>query len=202
MKSTENQRKESIASLCLMDKLLKKNVFKDPECTQLVLRTILKKDDIVIESVETEYEVITEAGVSVIYDILAKDTEGNYYNIEIPRNSARATPKHARFNSNVIDACIIDPAEDLHDFTDVYVIFIIENDMLGLGEPIYYKTTKIYGTDITCDDGSYALFVNQKIQDDTPLGKLMADFEQTDPSKFNYQVLAEKVRELKKTEIG
>lgn len=203
MKTTENQKEKSIASLCLKDEALKRNVFKNPECTQLVLRTIMGKDDIVIESVKTGYEVKTAGGATVRYDILARDTKGNYYDIEIPHSSSFAIPERARFYGNVIDACIINP-DDPDDLPDVYIIFIITDDILGLGRPVYYTVDSLGDEDrqiqVPVDFGKHTIYVNQKIQDDTPLGKLMADLEQTDPSEFNYQILADKVRELKENE--
>ena len=51
---------------------------------------------------------------------------------------------------------------------------------------------------INCND----IYVNSKIQDDTPLGKLMQDMYCTDPAKLNYKEFAPQMEFLKYSKEG
>ena len=46
-------------------------------------------------------------------------------------------------------------------------------------------------------DGTHIVYVNNKVQDDTPLGKLMQDFYCKDPARMHYSELAAKCGYLK-----
>ena len=46
-------------------------------------------------------------------------------------------------------------------------------------------------------DGTHIVYVNSKVQDDTPLGKLMQDFYCKDPARMHYSELAAKCGYLK-----
>ena len=46
-------------------------------------------------------------------------------------------------------------------------------------------------------DGSHIVYVNSKIQDDTPLGRLMHDFYCADPDEMYYKELSNKVKAIK-----
>ena len=49
------------------------------------------------------------------------------------------------------------------------------------------------------NDGSHIVYVNNSIQDDTPLGKLMHDFACAEPDKMFYEVFAKKNFALQKS---
>ena len=51
-------------------------------------------------------------------------------------------------------------------------------------------------------DGSHIVYVNASIVDDTPLGKLMHDFQCVQPEEMYYPVLAERAGAFKDTEKG
>ena len=82
------------------------------------------------------------------------------------------------------------------------MIFITEHDVLKKGLPLYHinRTVKEDGTDFV--DGSYIVYVNSNIRDDTPLGRLMHDFRCKDPSNMYYEKLATRVRYFKETKKG
>ena len=80
---------------------------------------------------------------------------------------------------------------------DDYVIFITENDVLDCGLPVYDIQRYISNNGKLFGDGSHIIYVNSKIQDDTPLGRLMQDFYCADPDKMHYKELADKVKIFK-----
>ena len=66
-----------IAQLRLMDDDFMSKCFEDNiECTELVIRVILGRDDIIVKSVHTQHQIKNLQGKSVILDIFAVDDNG------------------------------------------------------------------------------------------------------------------------------
>ncbi len=141
-------------------------------------------------------------GRSVILDILATDNAGRRFNIELQRSNEGAVAKRARYNASLIDADITLPGDRYEDLSEVYVIFITEKDVFKDGEPIYHVERTVRENGKLFRDGSYIIYVNAENQDDTPLGRLMQDFNCSDPNKMNYDILAKRARLFKETEKG
>lgn len=82
---------------------------------------------------------------------------------------------------------------------NLYIIFILEDDMFGKGEAVYKinKTIDIKDEDgnyLNFDDGCNIMYVNGAYRGNNPLGKLMHDFEEKNADKMYYDILADKVR--------
>ena len=75
-----------------------------PESVELVLRIILNKPDLCVLDVKVQYFIKNLLKRSVSLDVLATDTDGRKYNIEIQRSDKGAGAKRARYNSSMIDA--------------------------------------------------------------------------------------------------
>ena len=95
------------------------------------------------------------------------------------------------FSGMMVKACPSKPS-NYKDLEEVYVIFITENDVMGYYLPIYNIQRYIDENGKAFADGSHIIYVNSKIQDDTPLGRLMHDFYCADPNEMYYKELAEK----------
>lgn len=199
----EKQRKrylEYIKNFRLIDDTFMQRVFKDKECTQLLLRIILEKTDLVVITVDVEYDVHNLYGRSVRLDVHAIDSDGVEYDIEIQRSDKGAVVKRARYNSSMLDVDALKASEDFTKLPETYVIFITENDVLKRNLPIYHIDRVIRETGELFDDKAHIVYVNNEIKDDTPLGMLMYDFACTDPKDMHYKELAEKVRYYKDSE--
>ncbi len=69
--------KELVDRLTLLDDIYMKVFFKDsPECAEYVLRVILDKPDLLVKSVNTDYEIPSVGAKSVRLDVYAEDREG------------------------------------------------------------------------------------------------------------------------------
>ena len=73
---------ELIRGYRLIDNTFMSVVFADKECTRLLLRCILERDDLGILPIRTQEELRNLWGRSVRLDILATDVHGSLYNIE------------------------------------------------------------------------------------------------------------------------
>lgn len=193
---------EKIQNLRIIDDEFMRKVLEDKECTQLVLRIIMDKPDLEIKDMQVQFDMKNLQGRSLRLDVIAVDSAGTYYNIEIQRDSQGAGRKRARYHSSLLDANVLDSGEKFEKLPESYVIFITEKDVLGWGLPVYHVDRIILENGEEFKDGSHIIYVNSKVQDDTELGKLMQDFWCSSADEMNYEVLAGRVRYFKETEKG
>ena len=173
------------------------------EGAELLIKVILQRDDIKVDEVRTQKELKNIKGRSVWLDIYATDISGNKHDIEIQRDDRGANPKRARYLSSMVDADMLKEGEDFSDLRDNFVVFITENDVIGLNKPIYHIDSVIREPNMQFEDGRHIIYVNGSIRNkETALGRLMHDFYCTDAKDMCYKELAERVRDFKETEKG
>ena len=172
------------------------------ECTELVVRIVLNRDDLKIQQVHAQHQIKNLQGRSIILDIYAIDEQGKLYNIEIQRADKGADPKRARYHSSVMDSNTLNAKQTYTELPETYVIFITENDVLKKNLPIYHIDRVIRETGEYFEDEAHILYVNGAYQDETSLGILMKDFFCTNPEDMHYQVLYERTRHFKETKEG
>ncbi|MCM1330149.1 MAG: PD-(D/E)XK nuclease family transposase [Ruminococcus sp.] len=193
---------EKIMKLCLLDDDFMSVVFEKKELAEFLLRIIIEIPDLKVVYSKTQYNLKNLYGRSVRLDILAKDSEGKIYNIEVQRDDRFATPERARLNSSLIDASFSKRGKKVQTLPETYIIFITENDVLGDNQPIYRIDRRIEGSNRLFGDGAHIIYVNGENREDTALGHLMADFACKDPDKFYYKELADETRYYKHDEKG
>ena len=192
--------REWIRKFRLIDDEFMNVCFTDLRCVELVLRVILDKPDLIVESVKVQ-SLLKGPNRSVWLDIHARDSKGREYDIELQRDKRGANPRRARFHSAMLDIWSLKRRQGFRTLKDNYVVFITETDVLGHGLPLYTINRRIEETGTTFDDGSHIVYVNGAMRGgDTPLGKLMHDFFCERPEEMNYSVLAERARQLKEDE--
>ena len=171
---------------------------------QLLLNIILDRDDLTVTEVRAQKILKSLKGRDVWLDIYATDKEGVRYNVEVQRADKGAETKRARYHSSMIDADMLNPGDDFSALNENYVIFITENDVMGLNRPIYRIERHIEADGyLPFNDGEHIIYVNGSERvSDTALGKLMSDFFCTEADEMNYQELSDRVRFYKETEKG
>ncbi|MCM1061430.1 MAG: PD-(D/E)XK nuclease family transposase [Eubacterium sp.] len=202
-KHTENSEYiAKIMELCLLDDDFMTVVFEKKELAEFLLQIILEIPDLTVVYSKTQYNVKNLYGRSVRLDILAKDSKGKIYNIEVQRDDRFADPERARLNSSLIDANFSKKGKKEIKLPETYIIFITENDVLGGDLPIYHIERTIRESNSLFGDGAHIIYVNGENREDTALGHLMADFANKDPDKFYYKELADETRYYKHDEKG
>ena len=202
MKNKQEKNQQRLNRLRLLDDDFMNKAFEDSDCTELLLQVILNKADLNVQRVQTQVALQNLQGRSARLDILATDTQGNRYNVEVQRKDDGALPKRARYYSSMLDANITNPGEEFNDLPESYVIFITEKDVLQNGKPIYHIDRIVAETGRRFNDAAHIIYVNAQIQDETALGRLMHDFHCTNADDMHYSVLAERVRYFKENEKG
>ena len=194
---------ERIRNFRLMDDDFMTKCFEgDTACAELVLRIVLDKPDLMVTDVRTQVFVENLTDRSLRLDILATDSTGRKYNIEIQRADKGAGRKRARFHASMIDSGALEKKKDFEALPEAYVVFITERDVIGQGRPVYHVERCIMESGECFGDGSHILYVNGAYRDETPIGKLMHDFDCKDPAQMHYGVLADRVRFFKESKEG
>ena len=195
--------REIVQSLTLMDDIFMTAVFQNSlPCVDLVLQIILEKPNLRTTSVVTQDTLKNLHGHDVRLDIHAF-ADGQEFNIEIQRAKRGAEPRRARYHSSMMDANALPEGMDYKKLPESYVIFITEADVLGKGKPLYLIGRTIEGDGESFGDGSHIVYVNGSMVDtETPLGRLMHDFQCVQPEEMYYPVLAERAGMFKNTEKG
>ncbi len=94
------------------------------EATELLLKIILKKNDIIVVSVvgQREFQSPIVGGRNICLDILAKDSTGKYYNVEVQKKPEGAHIHRARFNSSMMDSRMLKAGQEFSE-NSVSVVF-------------------------------------------------------------------------------
>ena len=105
-KLNEERLKDILADLTLLDDIMMSQVFDNNlPAASLLLKVILRKNDIKVISVVGQKVLKSNeiGGRSIKLDILAEDSEGKSYNVEIQRSKGGADEHRARFHSCRLD---------------------------------------------------------------------------------------------------
>ena len=166
------------------------------------MRVILEDDKIKVRNVRIQSFIQNIYGHSSQLDILAQDSEGRYFNVEVQRSDEGAPARRARFYSSILDTHFLQPGKLYEELPDTYVIFITENDVLHDNLPLYNIRRRIDENAKCFEDGSRIIYVNSQRRDDTALGKLMQDLYCTEPKNLHYHEFAERMEFLKYSKEG
>ena len=196
-----NKRVEQIIdNLTLFDDDLMSMVFDgNIPATELLLRIILKREDITVISVvgQKELENPIVGGRNIKLDILAQEQQGKIFNVEVQRSNKGANEKRARFHSSMIDSRMLKAGQEFKELRDSYVVMITQKDYLGYGLPIYTINRYIEELGTVFQDGSHIIYVNGSYKGNDAIGKLISDFGCKNSKDMHYQELAESVKHFK-----
>ena len=202
---TQEELRHWLARLTLMDDEFLETCFRgNKEGAELLLKIILGNEALRVQRVTVQKAVPNLYGRKVRLDIFAVDGEGRLYDIEVQvGGKASDLIRRARMYSALMDAGQKVKGMNYGSLHETWVIFITDDDVLGLELPLYRIERQIVGTDRLFGDGSHIVFVNAAYRDvETPLGRLMHDLTCPDPDRMYYEVLAETVRYHKTDEKG
>ena len=193
-----------IQKLRLMDDLLMRVALDgNIPAVQLILRIVLSKPELIVTElfVQSDVKMLISRGVRL--DVKATDAHGGRYNIEIQRSDSGAHPKRARYHAALMDATFLKEGEDTDALTELWIIFITEQDYFRSGLPLYFiERTLTNVGNIPFQDDSHIVYVNGAYVGDDELGRLMSDFRTAEPERMHFKVLAESVRKAKSQEKG
>ena len=193
-----------VDGLTLFDDDLMSRVFdKNIEATELILRIILERDIKVIRvDGQDELKNHEVGGRNITLDVHALEENGEEIDIEVQGNAAGANVKRARYHSSMLDSRMLRERQDFKKIKNSYVIFIYRHDKYKKGLPLYHIDRYVKETGELFDDGSHIIYVNGSYKGNDEIGRLMADFHQTNSEHMHYMTLAQSVKHYKETEEG
>ena len=201
-------RRETLRRLAMLrpiDDIFMYQMFKDNiPLTELLLRRTIGVESISVQSVDVQYDLDLRAAGSrsLRLDVLARDADGNSYNVEVQRDDRGASPQRARYHIGAIDVSASGPGMDFAEMPRTYVIFITEHDIYRMGDPVYRFDRVNLKTGEPFGDGSHIIYVNGGYRADDLIGDLMHDFMCADPSEMRIPLMAERASRLKCTGKG
>ena len=194
--------KETIKNLTVMSDILARNVFKDKNACEYVLRIILEDKELTVIDNETQMDFRNMHGRGVVLDCVAKDGSGRVFNVEIQQDDEGAHPKRARYHLGMMDSNVLDTGKNFDKLPETYVIFVTLKDALGCGLPIAHIDRIIRENGKEFGDEEHFIYVDSSKNDGGELGRLMHDFRVKEVKEMQAGALADRVHELKETEKG
>ena len=193
-----------VDGLTLFDDDLMSRVFdKNIEATELILRIILERDiKVICVDGQDELKNHEVGGRNITLDVHALEENGEEIDIEVQGNAAGANVKRARYHSSMVDSRMLRERQDFKKIKNSYVIFIYRHDKYKKGLPLYHIDRYVKETGELFDDGSHIIYVNGSYKGNDEIGRLMADFHQTNSEHMHYMTLAQSVKHYKETEEG
>ncbi|MBD5424495.1 MAG: hypothetical protein HDR44_05195 [Allobaculum sp.] len=195
---------ERLSRLRPIDDDFMRCIFKDDiPLAQFVLRIIIDQSDLIIIKCETQKDMKRLGGSrSISLDLYGIDSKEKRYDLEIQRAKSGADPHRARYHSSILDIENLDASQNFNELPETYVIFFCEKDPFGQGLPLYHIDRTIRENGQEFQDGEHIIYVNGEFRDDSPIGKLMHDFNCADPDEMYFSLMAERTRYLKESEEG
>ena len=181
----------------MSDELMARVFDENIPATTLLLETILQQK-IEVSWTKGQFDMKNPLvkGRSIRLDVLARDTNGRYFNCEVQRDSQRADPKRARFHSAMMDSRMLQEKQEFSELKDGFVIIITEKDYYHKNKPIY-KVERRLDSGENFDDGSHIIYVNGSYDGDDDIGRLLSDMRNKDTEHFYHPELEKGVRHFK-----
>ena len=199
-KQTYTNVEEIVDNMTLFDDDLMSIVFDaNIPATELILKIILDRNDIKVVSVVGQRELKNPIvdGRNLRLDILAKDGQGELFNVEVQRKNSGANERRARFHSSMIDSRMLKKKQKFKELRDSYMIMITQKDYFGKGLPVYTINRYIEELDTRFQDGSHIVYVNGRYRGNDSIGQLMRDFHCKKAKNMYYKELADGVKHFK-----
>lgn len=195
---------ERLRLLRPMDDDFMRCLFKDNiPFVQLVLRILIGKPYLVVTKCQTQKDTKRLVGAcSLCLDAYGEDSEEKKYNMEVHRADNCLTPLRARYHSSLMDVENLDAEQDFTDLPETYTIFITEKDFFGEGKPVYCIERINLETGKPFEDGEHILYVNGEYRGNSDIGKLMHDFNCSNPDDMNFKLISDSARYLKENPKG
>jgi len=171
---------KTIEELCPMDDVFFEKLAHDINFCEEVLQVILQRKDLKVVKAEPQKSLRNVKGRSVIVDVLCKDTNGNYHNIEIQKHDNDDHQKRVRYNGANVDTFIAEKGSDFKDLPELYVVYISSFDFFGKNRTVYHIDRVLRETGDVVDNGFHEVYVNTQVDDNSEISELMELFKSPD----------------------
>ena len=166
-----------------------------------LLRHVTGDKSIVITEVRTQVVYSNVNGRSAQLDIVARDTKGTIYDIEVQSQREKSLINRAYFYGSTLLMNEVKSGTSFDEFPRVCVVFLLEHGEECHGQLVERMNT--YGTSGTRVDMPIDIyFVNGALQDESELGTMMDDMRSSQLRQFKDRLFRERIDVLLCTDIG
>ena len=199
--SREERIRESREFNLLSDVFLSVALDDVPAC-QHIIRILTGIGDLMVKQVRTQYVIAKINSRTVRLDVLAEDSEGKLYQIEIQRQDTVDHPRRVRYYGALADSEFLAKGREYYELPDRLQFYISETDIWKEGETVYPVTKRLGKDGPIYDDGEYIFYVNAEVDDGSRIAKMMKYFKTADPNDDSEGDLSKRVHYLKCEEGG
>ena len=195
---------QGVEKLTLFHDTFMKVALNDLEVCQYVIRILMDDPTIEIVDVRNQYRLARLTSKDSILDILAEDSRGRFYNLEIQRDTTPDHPRRTRLYGAMVDGEYLQKGEDYDAMPEVYVIYISRTDLWKTGDMETSVKKYLEGKvkHKQYDDGQHVIYVNAAVDDGSKKAALLHYFKTADPDDMSQGPLSRRVRYLKREEGG
>ena len=168
---------------------------------QHVLRTITGIGDLTLTAEETQRDLRRAAGSkSPVLDVWGTDAGGTQYDLEVQVGDG-LEPRRFRYYGSAMDVDSLGAGEDYEALPERWVVVVLERDPAGPAARLrhYRMRDEERGW---LGDGAHLVYANAQWRGDDELGRLMADFCESDPNKMGDPMVRDRVQYLKRDPEG
>ena len=189
--------------LNLFSNLFMSVALKDIPACQYCLRILTGIKDLAVLDVRSQERFSNIESRDAILDIVAEDTKGRKYNIEIQRADALDHKRRIRLYRAEMDSSILQKGTAVDALPDLYVIYLSETDICGSGlawDKVVQSFDRSKGS---YDDGCHVIFANAEVvEDNDEISRLMQYFLTADPDDDSHGELSKRIHFLKSEKGG
>lgn len=169
----KNNIQKTVEALKPIDDEFFHKLAEDAEFCEEILQVILKMPGLQVIRAVPQKSLRNINGRSVVVDVLCKDSDGNYYNIEVQKRNDDDHQRRIRYNSSSIDTYVSEKGIKFKEIPDVYAVFISNFDYFRGRKTIYHIDRVVRETGDIVDNGFHEIYVNAEIDDGTDIAALM-----------------------------
>ena len=195
-------RVEEARSFNLLSDTFMSVALRDQAAAQEVIRIFTGIPDLKIVSLSTQVRLPRMVSHDAILDVVAEDSSGKIYNIEVQRADNLDHAKRVRYYGAMLDTACLEKGAGYEELPEVYVIYLSERDLWKAGKTVYTVEKKLSGTEIPYSDGIHIIFANAEANDGTEIARTMQYFKVSDPMDQSHGALSKRVHYLKCEEGG
>jgi predicted transposase/invertase (TIGR01784 family) len=188
---------QEAGKLNLLSNVFMSVAMDEKEACQYVLRILTGINDLVVKEIRSQYRINKITSKDAILDILAEDTMGRLYSVEIQRKDTIDHAKRTRFYGAMVDSEFLRKGKGYTYLPKLFVIYISETDLWNAGYTTYPVEKHFKNTNIPYDDGLQVIYVNAAVDDGSETARLMQYFKTADPKDMSHGELSRRVHYLK-----
>lgn len=200
----KEQLLEKVKTMNLFHDVFAAAVFKNKGACLHLIRVLMQNPTLKILQYRTQNDIPQLISHGVRLDVLAEDTKGRIYEIEV-QNQEEPSPAHRmRFYTSVMDSEFLLKGAAYDKLPEVHLFYLSQKDIWEQGKMIYEVRQSLCSDDfsIPYDNGLHTAFVNAAINDGSDIAKLMQYLKTANAGDTSQGALSAYVNKLKSPKGG